>query len=866
MADENLFDAPLSPAAKKAIGSLAASKTQVHKIQDSLDASDVNLMSSKDELLASIDQNINSIFSRLNASNSNDANGEVLDNMLSLASRKSNALSKKKKGSKNNNLVADLESLKKDLTSANQAQLTAMLYSHKKKINDAVATYNMIIKIIPKMRLALNTFANTIISPDDFTKSSISVAVNKGSIAEVDALRITKKANELLETFDINKNIKNDVLSYLVNGRLFFLVLPMNKELATLLNEAAPALENNGIYKLLESNHFKNLSEKSVLTEGSALTEGEKLELKVFRESFNLKEDADISQMGERIDNFIKEEFLIGDCHALKQDNTIAFEETASYSNFFSPNMEAFGVKQNTANGDSSSGPAINPDEIKGRQKAIVRRVSPANIVPLDFEGSNFGYIHLDVVEIDPDNNVLPVDSGSDVEGMGMLPSSSSAVSNGNILQNIVSSGKDINMNGNGQTRSKNYENSSGSPGLDAVEDARLMFMANAFANKLSKQANLKLLKKNDAFKHAIYNGLALKKLHSNQKLRIVYLKPEEVVYINRGQSIFDNVLFFAKLYIATLITVLLQNVLRGGDQRVVYVEVGMDNNGAHAVQQVIRDMKSKEISSIVNMDLQTVLNIQNQFQDLYIPVVDGEKPIMFESLESLSNKSLDDEFLNWLSNNIFSGMGLPSAYLTEVENVDFAKTLSMQNSRYLRDCIGEQAILSRGYSELIRKIYKLEYNDNVKPTTKKKAKKDLVVEDTALDINQLSINFPAPAALALLNINDQIQNAGNIIDTLSANVDLSDVQEDKRDAVLTVLKAKMIRKYVTSFDWVEFDALVKTAITDFIEGGIERAVASGNAEATAAEEGDDTTDAPPEDDTDADTSLEDLDTDPTEE
>lgn len=845
--NDNIFDNPLSDSAKSQLAAtLDRSTNKLQQTQNSVDPSTLELVTRQVGVSADISSTINTLLAQLSPSggNGSDATGQEVDNMIMLAQGEFKQDSKKwqsKKRSKE--AIAEIESLKQQVLAANKQQIDTLMLRHKKKQADAVATYNMVIKIIPKMRLAINTLANTIISPDDFTKQSLSVSVDNTTLDNDTINKVVKRGSGLLDKFNINRDLKNDVASYLINGKLIYLVLPLNREITRLLNENVNATGIDAAYSSLTSEVFSTRIAKT-------LTENAKFEdipvhneIHEFKKLFLLNEGAEVlNEAAKRVDKFIADEFILGDSCSLAMDSQESLNESVSFNGFGKPSTQTV-TASDMGNIRNDNSPPVDESDIKGRKSAIVKRASCANIIPLTFENNNYGYLHLDIVEVDPDNHVLPTDTTSDVEGMDMLPTASGAMSNGSILQNIISSSKDININGNNVNNSsskKGVENPTGPS--DPIEDARLMFMANIFANKLSKETNLRMLKKNEALKDAIYNGLAIKKLNSTEKLRVVYLKPEEVVYINRGQSIFDNVLFFSKLYIATLTTILMQNVLNGGDRRIVYVEVGEDNNGAQAVNQVIRDMKSREISSVMNMDLQSVLNIHAQFQDYYIPVVDGEKPISFDTMDSLANKSVDDEFLNWLSNNIFSGIGLPSAYLTEVENVDFAKTLSMQNSRYLRDCIADQSILAPGFTELLRKIYALEYAANVNISkTKNKKQKATVSSEDLLDTNknisdvdsvssdELKVILPAPAALALVNVTDQLSNAGGVIDAISTYIPQLQAYPagEDLDKVTAIIKAKLARKLITSIDWEGFDALATQAIAEYTESKIEASIST---------------------------------------
>ncbi|BDH16446.1 MAG: hypothetical protein [Bacteriophage sp.] len=857
---EDIFNSPLSSSAKKAITKDINKNDNLLAItQNNLEKQDISRISEFEKTTASLNTSINNLHSKLTpvGGNNSDITNSELDGMLMLSKgefelnkksfNKNLSLSKKNK--------EELDKLKNSVSKNNRANLEQLMSLHKSKTMDSVATYNLIIKIIPKMRLALNTYATSILSPDDFTKNALTILVNQNNIDSVDKTRIIERTTDLLDKYNINKFVKNDIMQYLITGKMYYFVSTVNRELVKMLNEEANSISDTGIYSLLEDSYLSDTMsmclQESASEQKTVFSNNKISALNEFKSLFNLKDDSDVTKAAKNVDNLIKEEFIIGDSTAFfdyEEEGWNGLTEKIDISDSFSNRslLKLNRASDNTieVNKDDDD-ELVKETDIKGLSKAVVKRISSANIIPLEFQNKIYGYIHLDIVEIDPDNDVLPIDnSNDDGSGSGFSPTGSSISANSLSVQNYVTNATDLSVIRQDNSGSgKGYENPSEANGLSNVDDLRLMFIAKTFANKLSKKTNLKFIKKNDILKNAIYNGLAVKKLCSNQKVRVVYLKPEEVVYINRGNSIFDNVLFFCKIYIATLITILMQNILNGGDRRAVYVEVGEDNNSAQAVNQVIKDIKSRDISSVMGMDIQSIMNIQNQFQDYYIPVVDGEKPISFETVDSLSNKNIDDEFLNWLGGQIYSGMGMPTAYLNEVENIDFAKLLSMQNSRYLREVLTEQNILSPGYTDLLRKLYIIEYGDsnNEKLKTKdNKTKVNLNSEEEPLSLdeiitpNMLEVKLPTPAALALITINDQMNNAAGIVDALLDNSNLvarANISADDIENVKAFVKNDLIRELVPSMPWSKIDAIIEQSINNYTEAKIKSDIKAENQE-----------------------------------
>lgn len=832
----DIFSSPLSNSAKKALlGNMDGSTKDLKRLQKGADDVTINLLQKDEDLLSNITSKVNKVFSNItNNGNSSDIGNEILDNMV-LMSKKHKDIDTTEKKSKSKKIDDELELLKNSVTEGNENNIDQLMQLHKVKTMDAMATYNLIIRIIPKMRLLLNTYVTSILSPDDLTSSKVNITLTQENLDQEQKNKIIKKASLLFDKYDINKNIRNDIISYLVSGHLYYSVTSINEELVKMLNEETETNKITGespYRSLSESTMFANMVSKDLQESTTNPNHTHNMLLEEFKTSFGFadKNNEELNECAKRVDTLLDEQFILGDSSVLLRD---------IHEELFTEDTVITSLADNFASGNRAKAQngKVTLKDIQGPNKALVKKISPSNIIPLENSRKVYGYIYLDIVEIDSDGDVLPIDSSSDEEGFGMSPSSSAISGAGNAISGIINNTSDIPMNGQSNNRgsTKSYERQSQSAGLNAIDDARLEFMSKIFANKLSKETNLKLIKKSEVLKNAVYNSLAIRKIGSNEKIRVVYLRPDEVVHINRGHSIFDNVLFFCKIYIATLITILMQNVLNGGEKRLVYVEVGDDNNPANAVNRVIKDIRSKEIGSVMGMDIGSILNVQSQFQSYYIPVVDGEKPISFETMDSLNNKSIDDEFLNWLGNQIYSGMGTPTAYLNEVENVDFAKMLSMQNSRYLRECLSEQLILAPGYTDLLRKMYVIEYEDALSDNDEENSLSSN--DDDIVTPSLLEVKLPVPSALALYSIGEQLNNAQNVVDSLMNNSNVfstSGVAPEEEEKLKSHVRNNIIRYLASSVDWSNMDAIIGTAVNEYKETTIKNSLKKPDTDTTS--------------------------------
>src|SRR5699024_10321527 len=112
------------------------------------------------------------------------------------------------------------------------------------------------------------------------------------------------------------------------------------------------------------------------------------------------------------------------------------------------------------------------------------------------------------------------------------------------------------------------------------------------------------------------------------------FLEPEKVHHIKLnstetyGTSVIEPSLFYAKMYLAALITNMMVKISQGRDKRVFYVDVDMDADIEGNVQQLIRDVRSNELPSDLFGDgksVSTVMSAVGSLDNFYIPTINGK-------------------------------------------------------------------------------------------------------------------------------------------------------------------------------------------------------------------------------------------------
>jgi hypothetical protein len=276
----------------------------------------------------------------------------------------------------------------------------------------------------------------------------------------------------------------------------------------------------------------------------------------------------------------------------------------------------------------------------------------------------------------------------------------------------------------------------------------------------------------------------------------------------------------------------------------VFYIEVDLDADTESVVQSFIRDTKTKDIKmSNFNQDINTIMNSVGTFEDYFIPVVDGNKPVEIDTLQGM-NIEVTNDFIEYLLKTMISGMGIPPEYLSYAEQTEFARSLGMMNGKFVRTIIVYQKVFGEQFTKLFRILYKNEYLDDYtlkqkKQTLKKKKiknkgeigtvdtkeEKEAVDKETKIanneqfNLNNLEVRFPSPQSLNMTALNEQISNSQQVIEFLVASL----VDPNNQELTESV-KREITKEVLSSFDWSKYEDIVDQAKIKLTEDKIKQA------------------------------------------
>jgi hypothetical protein len=261
-------------------------------------------------------------------------------------------------------------------------------------------------------------------------------------------------------------------------------------------------------------------------------------------------------------------------------------------------------------------------------------------------------------------------------------------------------------------------------------------------------------------------------------------------------------------------------------------------------------------------------------FNDIFVPVVSNEKPVDVETIQE-DSPSMQDDFLEWLLKALTAGVGIPHAFIADTDTIQFAKTLTMENAKFLRSVVIKQRTYGDQFSQMLRILYRNEYDaeqrdigsiekdeekdinkheeddfkngikgkmflksDDDKKKKKKKSdeeknkKKDEEdknnngikdededdIEISLIDRDLIYIRFPSPASLNTTNMSEQIGNTTGILDFLTEiTVGSSD------ENLARGFKERLARELIKTVPWDKIDRIIEDMKVESVRKALKK-------------------------------------------
>lgn len=701
----------------------------------------------------------------------------------------------------------------------------------------------LIDKYIPEITDSLDVLRDSIMSPDDISKKSVLYSYI-GELSTADRELFESNMRKLFEKYDFETFISDKIRSTLLLGDGFTIVDKLSSTFTRYLNEGDGGdeeLKDDGNVLSESADIFaspkfrdrikayyekaKSLNEASFVTKGS---DGKK---------YQVTSDMYVKNTEEEILKMINKNVkYIEDPMKALSDFTKYTGSTVSdkYTDKITKELNINGV--------------------------YFKDLNPDDVIKLEIDHICIGYIVINRTRGTADT-VGGFGSGGINSNYSMLGAITSALN------------PDMgNANNNLQFNQASMSTDAFTGNQNVLKDGNTALAYNTIVDMLvkgiSEKIDNKYIEKNEAFRDLLF-GLVRMDYIIRKEIDITFLEASQLDHVKidstmtYGVSRIASSMFPAKLYLALLLTNLMLKINQGRDRRVFYVDTDLDDDFEGNIEQIIKDVKSSEIPTSSfgsTTSVSTVLNTVGSLENYYIPTIDGNRPFDIDVISGMQ-VDINDELMEKLLKSAIIGTGVPYNYIDATNEIDFARSLSMQNQGFVKKVVNYQQVFSRFFTKIIRKMYKYEFGiddidetknnklKEIKIKNKKRGKKSKKDDDadshsSMIDIEKIEIVFPEPVLLNVTTNNEQIEATNTTIEYITEMY--VDANDENADDIKRRFKKELARSvYMKNLDWEAIDKAYDKMQEDSIEEKLLEKI--GKASQGSGEEG--TDDAGSEDD-----------------
>lgn len=321
-----------------------------------------------------------------------------------------------------------------------------------------------------------------------------------------------------------------------------------------------------------------------------------------------------------------------------------------------------------------------------------------------------------------------------------------------------------------------------------------------------------------DSVMHMLRNDILTRK-----KVQFTFIPPEYMCYMTYKTddnglpiSILDGTLFFAYLYISSVVSSGMIKLLKSSDKEKYEIDVGLQKNIGYSVDEIQRNLSTRTLyTQSMFSSLSSVIKNAGSYQRLIIPVVRDKKLYDVTQIEHMNNLDPDDQYTEKLLRQILMKIYVNSGAASEFDNVDFAKQLSMRNLEYRNNIIKAQANYEPFATKMLRILAhysKLKtYNSEAEVATGKKDGVDPSTKEQMLDLSCIEVQFSPPTFLTMTNIIEVLNTAKDMANSIAEVYDLQG-GNSIADATAALFKRKIVRKYAQCLRFEEIDDMLEEA------------------------------------------------------
>ncbi len=615
------------------------------------------------------------------------------------------------------------------------------VHANRKKLYDMYQEISNINNIAYRM---LQVYINNILVKNSQSKQFLNVIENPynarvGALEEELRDNIKKFIKTLLLYFDIQQKFKNKIIPETLKLGDFYIEVVDLSPVDDILDNKISILQESVSFIDVD----KRTGKESKITRIANLA--------YFEDCTLLSTEQDISESGEIEATPV--DFGAKMAKILNKKTTGAFSLEESDVNFWSDVMDSNDYNKDFDLADFQD---LDFDLV---EDLYLRLLSPSNILKIEKEGNQYGYLIVENIDaaIDPNNEI-------------------------DMYQRFL--------------RDDNDGGKSGQKYNSAQEEHLADKLVDSITTKLGEiigRDSGYLSEMPDELKSSL-RVIAYEKIRSKQKLKFRFLQSDKLInfhtsidkYRPYGTSIYDPIILPVKLYTIAMMSSVISRLSRAAVVRKWNIEVGTKRNYPEIIDKVKKDLRSKSISYDNLSSIRNISQVLTDFRDIAVVSQNGQKFIDWE-IVPMQDRALPLNDMQDLRNELVAATGVPSVYLNIGDAIELRETLVNINIGFSHTISNLQGYFEDGMNDLLNTIFETILRKNGFTTNFK-----------LTQFFKITLNHPL--VLQLQSNESVISTVGNIIGILT-------------QAGVTFDPIELFKKYAPDFDWNELETTGEEAL-----------------------------------------------------
>lgn len=342
-------------------------------------------------------------------------------------------------------------------------------------------------------------------------------------------------------------------------------------------------------------------------------------------------------------------------------------------------------------------------------------------------------------------------------------------------------------------------------------------------ADIIIRSFDKKMLEKNIKLKSEIAEVLMAHKF-SEGRLSFVYIPENEVIRITinedeegKGHSVLEPSLFPARNYLLLSLYNMLY-ILNNNTTRIHYLKSsGLNKDYAAQIQRTMRKFQSRRITIDDIYSYSGALNKVGGIGQMIIPTGRNDyKALETDTIEA-ARTPIEVEFLEQQRRQALTGTGVPQLLvINAIDEVDFAKTLEMANTRFLSTVSSYKIDFNKGITKLYQVLMK--YSTDIE---------DEIIKSFKFIFNPIKQQDLNITADMISNFNDLCKLVGSLFYKES---DLTD-QNGNPTTKMIHLRKELAKKYLPQLDFDMLNDIIKQVDIDDVDDDLQNQVSNANIE-----------------------------------